>query len=231
MLGASYVGIAGCASARAPLYCVIQRWRAGSRIGSDDERAASRGVGLSIPNLITLGRILLVPIVVWAITSGEMRIAFLLFLAAGISDAVDGFLAKRFHMASELGAYLDPLADKALIVSIYVSLGIAGALPIFLVILVVSRDIMIISAFMLSWLVGKPMPVRPLLVSKVNTVAQIVLATLVLAEQGFGFDADTGVEADHGAGRHLDLALDRLLSRRVGPPHELVRGRALIAAA
>jgi cardiolipin synthase len=148
------------------------------------------GRGLSIPNLITLGRILLVPVVVWAITSGEMSIAFFLFLAAGISDAVDGFLAKRFHMASELGAYLDPLADKALIVSIYVSLGIAGALPIFLVILVVSRDIMIISAFMLSWLVDKPMPVRPLPISKVNTVAQILLATLVLAEQGFGFEAD-----------------------------------------
>src|SRR5947207_13980719 len=82
------------------------------------------GGSLSIPNLITLGRILLVPIVVWAITAGEMRIAFALFLAAGISDAVDGFLAKRFHMKSELGAYLDPLADKALIVSIYVSLGI-----------------------------------------------------------------------------------------------------------
>jgi cardiolipin synthase (CMP-forming) len=144
---------------------------------------------LSIPNLITLGRIILVPIVVWAITSGEMRLAFFLFLAAGISDAVDGFVAKRFHMASELGAYIDPLADKALIVSIYVSLGIAAALPISLVILVVSRDIMIISGFMLSWLVGKPMPVRPLPVSKANTVAQILLATLVLAERGFGFDA------------------------------------------
>jgi cardiolipin synthase (CMP-forming) len=136
-----------------------------------------------------LGRILLVPVVVWAITTGEMRFAFLLFLAAGVSDAIDGFLAKRFRMASELGAYLDPLADKALIVSIYVSLGIALALPISLVILVVSRDIMIIGAFILSWLVGKPMPVRPLPVSKVNTVAQIVLATLVLAEHGFGFDA------------------------------------------
>jgi cardiolipin synthase (CMP-forming) len=133
----------------------------------------------------------LVPVVVWAITSGEMRIAFFLFLAAGISDAIDGFLAKRFRMASELGAYLDPLADKALIVSIYVSLGIAGALPIFLVILVVSRDIMIISAFMLSWLIGRPMPVRPLFVSKANTVAQILLATLVLAEQGFGFEVAT----------------------------------------
>jgi cardiolipin synthase len=144
---------------------------------------------LSIPNLISLARIILVPIVVWAITSGEMLVAFALFLAAGISDAVDGFLAKRFHMTSELGAYLDPLADKALIVSIYVALGIAGALAIPLVILVVSRDIMIISGFMLSWLVGKPMPIRPLPVSKANTVAQILLATLVLAEHGFGFDA------------------------------------------
>jgi len=146
------------------------------------------GHGLSIPNLITLGRILLVPVVVWAITSGQMRIAFALFLAAGISDAVDGFLAKRFHMASVLGAYLDPLADKALIMSIYISLSIAGALPISLVILVVSRDIMIIGAFLLAWLVDRPMKVKPLLVSKANTVAQILLATLVLAEQGFGFN-------------------------------------------
>ncbi len=152
-------------------------------------RRPSRGQSLSIPNLITLGRIILVPVVIWAIISGEMLAAFALFLAAGISDAVDGFLAKRFHMASELGAYLDPLADKALIVSIYVALGVAGALPISLVILVVSRDVMIISGFMLSWLIGKPMPVRPLTISKANTVAQIFLATLVLAEQGFHFNA------------------------------------------
>jgi cardiolipin synthase (CMP-forming) len=152
-------------------------------------RRPSRGHSLSIPNLISLGRIILVPAVIWAIISGEMLVAFALFLAAGISDAVDGFLAKRFHMTSELGAYLDPLADKALIVSIYVALGIAGGLPISLVILVVSRDIMIISGFMLSWLIGKPMPVRPLTISKVNTVAQIVLAALVLAEKGFHFNA------------------------------------------
>jgi cardiolipin synthase (CMP-forming) len=144
---------------------------------------------LNIPNLITLGRILLVPVVVWAIVSGEMRGAFALFLLAGISDGIDGFLAKRFQMKSELGAYLDPLADKALIVSIYISLGIAMALPIFLVILVVSRDIMIVSAFMLTLLIGKPMPVRPLMVSKANTAAQILLAVLVLAEKAFNFDA------------------------------------------
>src|SRR6187431_2003922 len=121
---------------------------------------------MSIPNLITLGRILLVPVLVWAIISGEMRLAFALFLAAGISDAVDGFLAKRFNMASELGAYLDPLADKTLIVSIYVTLGIAGKIPLWLVILVVSRDIMIVSAVILSWLIDKPVAVKPLMVSK-----------------------------------------------------------------
>ena len=219
---ASYVGIAGCASVRAPVYWVA---------GQHGEKLPEPGPRLSIPNLITLGRILLVPIVVWAITSGEMRIAFFLFLAAGISDGVDGFLAKRFHMTSELGAYLDPLADKALIVSIYISLGIAGALPIFLVILVVSRDIMIICAFMLSWLVGKPMPVRPLVVSKVNTRGADPARHSGAGRAGFRFRRRLGVEADDGAGRHLDLALDRLLSRRMGAPYEFVRRRALIGTA
>src|SRR5215210_1938350 len=146
------------------------------------------GTQLSIPNLITLARILLVPVLVWAIASGEMLAAFILFVIAGISDAVDGFLAKRFGMASEIGAYLDPLADKALIVSIYVALGITGAIPRWLVILVVSRDIMIVTAVMLSWFVGKPVQVKPLLVSKLNTVAQILFACLVLAALGLGFN-------------------------------------------
>jgi cardiolipin synthase (CMP-forming) len=149
------------------------------------------GIALSIPNLITLGRILLVPIVVWAIASGEMWIAFVLFLAAGVSDAVDGYLAKRFRMTTVLGAYLDPLADKALIVSIYITLGIKGLIPGWLVILVVSRDIMIVGAVMLSWLVGMPLKVKPLLVSKLNTVAQIVFACVVLGTLGFGYEMPT----------------------------------------
>ncbi len=145
------------------------------------------GIHLSIPNLITLGRILLVPIVVWAIASGAMWIAFVLFLGAGLSDAVDGYLAKRFNMTTELGAYLDPLADKALIVSIYITLGIYGLIPGWLVILVVSRDIMIVGAVMLSWLVGTPVKVKPLLVSKLNTAAQIVFACVVLGTLGFAY--------------------------------------------
>jgi cardiolipin synthase len=150
---------------------------------------------LSIPNLITLGRILLVPVVVWAITAGEMRVAFILFLAAGITDAVDGFLAKRFGMRTELGAYLDPLADKAMLVSIYIALGIIQALPRWLVILVASRDIMIVGAIILSWLVHRPIQLKPLPISKLNTVAQIALACVVLAALGFDFNADIAIIA------------------------------------
>jgi cardiolipin synthase len=176
------------AMVRAPLYsaegnAVFPAKRAGA--------GQLAGITLNIPNLITLGRILLVPIVVWAIsTPGAMWIAFVLFVAAGISDAVDGFLAKRFGMASELGAYLDPLADKALIVSIYLTLGINGAIPRWLVILVVSRDILIVGGIMLSWLVGKPLKIKPLLVSKLNTAAQILFACVVLGSLGFDIQAN-----------------------------------------
>ena len=127
---------------------------------------------------------------VWAIAVGEMRAAFIMFLAAGISDAVDGFLAKRFGMATELGAYLDPLADKAMLVSIYIALALVGAIPLWLVILVVSRDIMIVSAVILAWLVDKPVALKPLTVSKLNTVAQIVLALVVIASHAFNFSAE-----------------------------------------
>jgi cardiolipin synthase len=130
-------------------------------------------------------------VVVWAIAAHEMLLAFVLFAAAGVSDAVDGFLAKRFGMTSELGAYLDPLADKVLIVSIYVALGIVEAIPRWLVILVVSRDFMIIGAVMLSWLMDRPVSIRPLMISKLNTGAQIVLAGLVLGSLGLGFEATT----------------------------------------
>jgi cardiolipin synthase len=153
-----------------------------------------RGAGLSIPNLITLARILMVPVIVWAIASNQMQIAFALFLIAGLSDLIDGFLAKRFGMATELGAYLDPLADKAMIVSIYVALGVADIIPRWLVILVVSRDIMIVAAVILSWLVDRPVKLKPLMVSKLNTVAQILLALLVLASLSIGFEAGFAIE-------------------------------------
>jgi cardiolipin synthase (CMP-forming) len=174
--------------AGSPIYSGPRRAAPGLR--SQKARIEVGAARLSIPNLITLGRILLVPVVVWAIISRKMHLAFMLFLLAAVSDAVDGFLAKRFGMSTELGAYLDPLADKVLIVSIYVSLGIAGAIPVWIVILVVSRDIMIVGAIMLSWLIGRPVEIKPHNVSRINTGVQIVYAALVLASQGYKFNAE-----------------------------------------
>jgi cardiolipin synthase len=141
-----------------------------------------------LPNMITLARLFAVPVVVWAIATGEAGIAFGLFIAAGVSDAVDGFLAKRFHLETELGAYLDPIADKALLVSIYVSLAIAGHLPVWLTTLVVARDLLIVGAVMLAVVLGRPVRVRPIPVSKANTLLQIVLAAVVLAAGAFDLD-------------------------------------------
>lgn len=161
---------------------------------------------VSIPNIITLGRIMLVPIIVWAIVSSQMKVAFGVFLIAGISDAVDGFLAKRFNMTSELGALLDPLADKALLVSIYMALGIWGAIPRWIVILVVSRDIMIVGAVIIGWLLDNPLEIRPLLVSKLNTTAQIGFAAAVLAAKAFGLPLGLWFEISLGIVAALTLA-------------------------
>lgn len=141
---------------------------------------------MNIPNLISLGRVILVPVVFWLVLTHQTELAFVLFVVAGISDGVDGFLAKRYGWTTELGAYLDPLADKLLIVSIFVALGVKAALPSWLVIAVVSRDILIVAGVVLAWVLNHPITIRPAMVSKANTVAQIVLAGTVLADDGFG---------------------------------------------
>ena len=150
-------------------------------------RAPSR---MTIPNIITIGRLIIVPLLIVMIGQGRWMVAFLLFLAAGISDAVDGFIARRFDMRSELGAYIDPLADKALLISIYVSLAVAGVLPAWLAIIVVSRDVMILGAFLVSSVMGRPVTIKPLLVSKLNTAAQIAFAALVLGVKAFELQLD-----------------------------------------
>lgn len=149
---------------------------------------------LNLPNIITVARIVSVPAIVWLIITGHMQAAFLLFIAAGISDGIDGFIAKNFNQVTELGAYLDPIADKALLMSIYMALGFRGDLPSSLVILVVSRDILIIGAVVLSLMVERPVAVAPLMVSKVNTAGQIILAGLVLGKLGFGLPIEGIVE-------------------------------------
>ena len=143
---------------------------------------------MTIPNMITILRLVLVPGVVLAMLQARWEWAFTGFVVAGISDGVDGFIARQFNQRSTLGAYLDPMADKVLLVSVFVVLGIGGQLPLWLVVAVVSRDALIVCGVLLSTVMGHPVEVKPLLVSKANTAVQIVLAAEVLAELTFGFD-------------------------------------------
>ena len=143
----------------------------------------------TLPNLITLGRLFAVPAAVWLMLQHRLDIAFMVFVGAGISDAVDGWLARVRNARSALGALLDPIADKALLVSVYVTLAAIGVLPDWLAILVVFRDLLIVGGVIFLWVLGVPARIRPLLVSKANTFAQIALAALALFLAGFGLQA------------------------------------------
>lgn len=142
----------------------------------------------NLPNLITLARLLAVPLIIWLILSGRYQSAFWLFIAAGVSDAIDGFLAKRFDMATPLGSYLDPIADKALVIGVYLTLGVANQVADWIVILVVFRDLLILGGVVLGQMLGIPPSVRPIMISKLNTVAQIGLAAVALGLLAFPLD-------------------------------------------
>ncbi|MEE8245794.1 MAG: CDP-alcohol phosphatidyltransferase family protein [Alphaproteobacteria bacterium] len=137
---------------------------------------------MSLPNTISLARLLSVPITVWLLLVDELMAAFILFVLAGVSDAVDGFIAKRYDNVTELGSYLDPIADKTLLVAVYITLGLQDHLPLWLVILVVSRDLLIIGGAVLLTLLGFSIQTAPLKISKVNTAAQITLAAAVMGQ-------------------------------------------------
>jgi cardiolipin synthase len=147
---------------------------------------------ISFPNILSFVRLLSVPLVVWLVLDGQMTVAFWLFVFAGLTDAVDGYIAKRYNAKTELGAYLDPLADKALLVGIYMSLGWLGHIPPWLVILVAFRDLTIIGGALLEQTITQSFKSKPMWISKFNTAMQIALAALVLARLGLGFD-DWGV--------------------------------------
>jgi cardiolipin synthase len=144
---------------------------------------------MNLPNIITIGRILLVPLTIWLIVAGEFGFAFVVFIMAGVGDGIDGYIARRYDMKTQLGAYLDPLADKLLLVSIYLTLGFLQHMPAWLVILVASRDVLIVGAVILSWIMNKPIKVQPLMISKINTAFQIIFAGGQLAMLAWMSDA------------------------------------------
>ncbi|PPD43292.1 MAG: CDP-alcohol phosphatidyltransferase [Methylocystis sp.] len=148
----------------------------------------------SLPNFITIGRLVLTPAAITFVGEEKWRLALLVFVIAGVSDALDGWLAKTFHLQSDLGAVLDPLADKVLIVSMYVALAVVDDLPPWLAILVVARDALIIGGVLVSWFLSRPVEIRPHVLSKATTAAQLAFVGLILA--GLAYDLELGVAGD-----------------------------------
>ncbi len=143
----------------------------------------------NLPNLITLARLVAAPVVLRLILHLRYDAAFAVFVAAGFSDALDGWIAKRWHCRTPLGALLDPAADKALIVVVYLSLWHDGHLPGLLVFLVLLRDFLIVLGYLVIQLKGAQQGVGPIFISKVNTLVQLALITFVLARLALGIAA------------------------------------------
>ena len=134
-----------------------------------------------LPNLLTLLRIAACPVLVLLLSGGRYDLALLLFLAAGITDGLDGYIAKRFSCISGLGAILDPIADKLLIASACIMLAMLGAIPFWLLVVVMFRDLVIVAGYMVLVVMGEDIPMKPTYISKINTFLQISLVVAVLS--------------------------------------------------
>ena len=143
-----------------------------------------------IPNMICIFRILLVGPVVWLLWHGDFVATLWLFLIAGFSDGLDGFLARRFGWRSRLGEILDPLADKFLMISMFITLTLVGLIPLWLAALVVGRDLVIVTGGVVyNWLFGAVQP-QPTDVSKLNTLLQLVFVLVVVSGAAYGWPGE-----------------------------------------
>jgi len=139
---------------------------------------------INLPNLLTIIRILLTPIFVIVLLKDLFGPALLIFSIAGISDGLDGFIAKYFNQRTILGAYLDPIADKLLLVSAFVSLAILKIVPSWVTVIVISRDVLIVMGIAIFTITEKTYKIKPSIVSKITTVAQITTVILALVNIG-----------------------------------------------
>lgn len=137
-----------------------------------------------LPNLITLSRLLLTAPIAWLLYRGDYWPALVLLAIAGLSDALDGYLVRRYGWATELGAWLDPAADKILMLGIYLAVTLSGLLPIWLLLLVVGRDLWLsLGSLAYRHWVG-PLQLEPLMISKINTFFQILLVLGAILKLG-----------------------------------------------
>lgn len=142
-----------------------------------------------IPNLLTVLRIAAVPALILLLTYDMYKASLLLFALAGISDGLDGYIAKKYHYQTQLGAILDPVADKALIISCFVMLTVMNQLPFWLLVTVVFRDVVIVGGYVMLISLQDEVSMQPSLISKLNTVFQICLVGLMLVQLAFSFQA------------------------------------------
>lgn len=136
-----------------------------------------------IPNLITIARILAVPFFIWLLVDQHFERALLVLLILGLSDALDGFLARCYGWKTTLGAYLDPIADKIMLLSIFLTFALMGWVPWWLTLLVVARDILLMLGAIYYHLVTRQLSMEPLSISKINTFMQITLAVSLVYNQ------------------------------------------------
>ncbi len=136
-----------------------------------------------IPNLITAARLAAVPLLLWWLFDGQFNNALWLFVLMGLSDALDGYLAKSFQWRTALGAYMDPAADKTMLIGAYVTLGALHLLPHWLVFVVILRDVAILAGTLTYNFATRRLEIQPTLISKFNTVVQIVLVVSIIYNQ------------------------------------------------
>ncbi len=133
-----------------------------------------------IPNLLTLLRIAMVPVIIVLLDGRQYELALVTFVLAGVTDGLDGWIAKRFNLQSAIGALLDPIADKVLLLSTYVMLTYLQDIPFWFLVVVLFRDFLIVGGYWFLIAMESPAKVAPIYVSKINTFLQIVVVIVVL---------------------------------------------------
>jgi len=140
---------------------------------------------MTVPNFITTIRIILTPIFVIYLINDQIITGLILLIISGVSDGVDGLVARLFNQKSKLGAYLDPVADKIILISAFVTLTIKGFLPAWITVMVISRDIMILIGVLILFLNGMKINIRPAITSKITTCFQFITLITVLSKDWF----------------------------------------------
>jgi len=143
----------------------------------------ARGMLMNVPNFLTLLRIILVPVIVILLMDGSFGVALILLLVSGVTDVLDGFLARVLNQQTVLGAYLDPIADKALMISCFVTLSVKKFIPGWLSVIVISRDCIILLGVSVLTMLSVPFRIKPVLLSKLTTFIQIVTILAVLVKK------------------------------------------------